>query len=100
MASDGETRIMFTSSAKLIFHIPYAMSLKDKRQVRRSIIDKARNKFNASIAEVDTQDMWKTLSVGVAVVSGSVSHAQELMDEIIRFMEDNSEAELIGIEIA
>ena len=88
---------MFTLSAKFIFYIPYAMSLKDKRQVRRSIIEKTRNKFNAAVAEVDTQDMWKTLSV--AVVSVSATHAQELMNEIIRFMEDNSEAELIGIEI-
>jgi uncharacterized protein YlxP (DUF503 family) len=89
---------MYTVSAKLTFHIPAAMSLKDKRQVRRSLIEKTRSRFNASVAEVDTQDVHRTLTVGVAVVSGDAAHARQSMDEIIRFMEENEEAELIEIE--
>lgn len=45
---------MHTLSAKLTFYIPHAASLKDKRQVCRSLTDKSRQKFNAAIAEVDT----------------------------------------------
>jgi len=89
---------MFTLSFKLTFHIPHSASLKDKRQVRRSLIDKTRRRFNASVAEVDTQEAHQRLTIGVAVVSGSVTHAQLSMDEIIRFMEDNADGELIGIE--
>ena len=89
---------MYTLSAKLTFHIPYACSLKDKRQVSRSIIAKVRQKFNVSIAEVDTQDVHRTLTLGIAVVSGEMSHAQNSLDEVIRFMEDNVDAELMGIE--
>jgi len=89
---------MYTLSAKLTFYIPHATSLKDKRQIRRSLVEKARRKFNASIAEVDTQDIHQTLTLGVAVVSGDFSHAQNSLDEIIRFMEKNSEAELIKVE--
>ena len=89
---------MTTISAKLTFYIPHAASLKDKRQVCRSIIDKARQKFNASIAEVGTQDLHQILTIGVAVVSGESSHAQNCMDEIIRFMDDNAEAELTEVE--
>ena len=47
---------MHTLSAKLTFHIPHATSLKDKRQIRRSIIDKARHRFNASIAEISDME--------------------------------------------
>jgi len=89
---------MYTLSAKLTFHIPHAASLKDKRQVRRSLIDKTRQRFNVSIAEVDTQDMHQTLTIGVAVVSGEAAHAQRTLDEVIRFMEEHADAELTGIE--
>ena len=89
---------MKTLSARLTFHISFADSLKDKRQVCRSIIDKARQRFNASIAEVDTQDIRQTLTIGVAVVSGETSHAQRYLDEIIRFMENHTDAELTRIE--
>jgi len=89
---------MITLSAKLTFYIPHATSLKDKRQVRRSLIDKTRQRFNVSIAEVDTQDTHQTLTLGVAVVSGEVSRAQNSLDEIIRFMENNPDAELTGVE--
>ena len=85
--------------ARLTYFIPHAASLKDKRQIRRSIIDKARHKFNVSIAEVDTQDLIQTLTIGIAVVSGDMAHAQKSLDEIIRHMEVNSEAELTEVEL-
>jgi len=89
---------MIIESAKLTFYIPHASSLKDKRQVCKSIIDKARQRFNASIAEVDTHDIHKTLTIGIAVVSGDTTHARQSLDTIIRFMENNPEAELTSID--
>ena len=90
---------MYTLSAKLTFYIPHAGSIKDKRQVCRSLVDKARKKFNASIAEVDTQDIHQTLTLGIAVVSGEVAHAQNSIDEIIRYMEIHADAELVEVEV-
>jgi uncharacterized protein YlxP (DUF503 family) len=89
---------MTTLSAKLTFHIPGAASLKDKRRVGRSLADRARKRFNASIAEVDTQDIHQTLTIGIAVVSGDAAHARRSLDKIIRYMAENSEAELIRAE--
>ena len=89
---------MYTESAKLTFYIPHAMSLKDKRQVCRSIVDKARQKFNASVAEVDTQDVHQTLTIGIAVVSGDSAHAEQSLNAVIRFMEEHADAELTGVE--
>jgi len=91
-------KIMITVSAKLTFYIAHATSLKDKRQVCRSLIDKARQRFNVSVAEVDTQDIHQTLTIGVVVVSGDAAHAQRSLDEIIRFMEEHSDAELTEVE--
>jgi len=89
---------MHTESAKLTFYIPHATSLKDKRQVCRSLIDKTRKRFNVSIAEVDSQDVHQTLTIGIAVVSGEASHAEQSLDTIIRFMEENADAELTRVE--
>jgi len=89
---------MYTQSAKLTFYIPHATSLKEKRQVCRSLIDKSRKRFNASIAEVATQDMHQTLTIGVAVVSGEAAHAQKYLDEIVRYMEEHADAELNEVE--
>ena len=85
---------MYTESAKLKFYIPHSNSLKDKRQICRSLIEKTRRKFNVSIAEVDTQDIHQTLTIGIAVVSGSATHAQKSLDNIIRYMEDIADADI------
>ena len=85
--------------AELTFFIPHAASLKDKRRIVRGIIDKTRHKFNASVAEVDTQDILKTLTIGVAVVSGDVSHTRSMLDAIVRFMEEHADAELSGVKM-
>jgi uncharacterized protein YlxP (DUF503 family) len=90
---------MTVVSAKLTFYLSHATSLKDKRQVAKSLIEKSKHRFNASIAEVDTQDMHKTLTIGVAVVSGTAAHARHLLDDLIRFLGDSTDAELLSVQI-
>ena len=90
---------MITLSAKLKLYILSATSLKDKRQVRQSLIAKARTKFNVSIAEVDTQDIHQTLTLGIAIVSADGKHARQMFDEIVRFVEENADAELVEIRM-
>ena len=89
---------MYVLSVKLVFYITHVNSLKDKRQISRSLIEKTRQRYNVAVAEVDTQDIHQTLSLGIAVVSGDMTHAQKCLDEVIRFMEMNEEAELMEIE--
>ena len=89
---------MYIFSARLTFWIDHAASLKDKRQVSRSLIDQTRHRFNASVAEVDAQDICQTLIIGVAVVSGEAAHARHVLDGIVRFMEERADAELTSVE--
>ena len=89
---------MYVLSSKLVFYIPHANSLKDKRQISRSLIEKTRKRYNVAVSEVDTQDIHRTLSLGIAVTSGDMTHAQRSLDEVIRFMEMNEEAELRAVE--
>jgi len=88
---------MYVKSAELRFYNHYAVSLKDKRQILRSLIDKTRRRFNASVAETGSQDLPQTITIGVAVVSGDISHAGRMLDNIIRFMEVNADAELTEV---
>jgi len=90
---------MHTASAELTFYIPHAASLKDKRQICRSLIDKTRHRFNVSVAETGTQDMHQTLTIGISLVSGDASYARQALEEIIRFIESHADANLTKIQM-
>ncbi len=54
--------------------IPHAQSLKDRRQVVRSIKDKLRHGFNVSISELDDGIVWNRATLGVAAISSSTAY--------------------------
>src|SRR4029077_15614313 len=56
-----------------------AKSLKDKRQVVRSLKDRLRNSFNISIAEIDVTDLWQRATLGVVSISASRDYLEGLM---------------------
>ncbi len=82
----------------LTFHAPYVNSLKEKRMILKSIIEKTKHKFNVSIAEVDTQDVHRILTIGFACVSNEMRHVERMMEQIVNFMQEHTEAELVGVE--
>ena len=59
-----------------------AQSLKDKRQVVRSLKDRLRNSFNISIAEIDVTDLWQRATLGVVSISGSRDYLEGLMRNV------------------
>jgi uncharacterized protein YlxP (DUF503 family) len=59
-----------------------AQSLKDKRQVLRSLKDRLRNSFNISIAEIDVTDLWQRATLGVVSISGSRDYLEGLMRNV------------------
>jgi len=68
----------------LELRIEGAQSLKDKRQVLRSLKDKLRNGFNVAVAELDANDLWQRATIGVVSISGSQDYLQELMQSVER----------------
>ncbi len=68
----------------LELRIEGAHSLKDKRQVLRSMKDKLRNKFNVAVAELDANDLWQRATIGVVSISGSQDYLQGLMENVER----------------
>jgi uncharacterized protein len=67
----------------LELHIPDAQSLKDKRQVLRSLKDKLRRKFNVAVAELDHQDVWQRSVVGIVTLSNEERHVQESLQKVL-----------------
>lgn len=89
---------MYIKTVKITLRLFDAFSLKDKRSVIKSIIQKTHNKFNVSIAEVDAQDMLNKAVIGIAIVSNSSLFNEQCFDKIISFIEDSYEVELIDAE--
>ena len=69
--------------------IEQADSLKDKRQVVKSLIQHVRNKFNVSVAEVDDLDIWRRAIVGIAVVSNDATFANQILNKVVNHIEDD-----------
>jgi uncharacterized protein YlxP (DUF503 family) len=83
---------------KVTLRASWSHSLKEKRMVVRSIIQKLKNKFNISVAEVDEQDIHQTIVIGIAGICGTSSQLDSTMEHIITFIECNTEAEIVDIE--
>ena len=66
----------------LEIHIADAQSLKDKRQVLRSLKDRLRAHFNVAVAELEHQELWQRSRVGVVSISGDGKHLEESMETI------------------
>ena len=67
----------------LELHIPEAQSLKDKRQVLRSLKDRLRREFNVAVAELEHQDVWQRSVVGVVTISNEEKHVNEVLQKVL-----------------
>lgn len=64
-------------------------SLKEKRQIVKSILERLRNRFNVSCAETDLNDVWKNAVITIAYVSNSSSHVDEVLSKVVNFVEND-----------
>ncbi len=75
--------------------IPMSQSLKDRRQVVRSILDGARRRFGVSAAEVGGQDTWQRATLGFAVVASEARIAEDTVAALDRFLWSHPEIEIV-----
>ena len=66
----------------LELRIEHARSLKDRRQVVRSMKDQLRQGFNVSVAEMDEAVTWQSATIGVVAISGSRDYLQGLIEKV------------------
>ncbi|NLO09681.1 MAG: DUF503 domain-containing protein [Clostridiales bacterium] len=89
---------MVVGTLKIRLYVPWVQSLKEKRMVVKSLCAKVKNKFNVSIAEIEDQDIHKSIVIGFACVTNDNSHADQILDNVIKFIEAITEGEIIHIE--
>lgn len=91
---------MIIGTCTITLHLPVARSLKEKRQVVKSLLARVRNEFNVSAAEVAAQDAWQTAVFGVACVSTSQQYAHGQLEAVVRFIEQQRpDVPLVSYEI-
>jgi hypothetical protein len=90
---------MIVVAAMITLIIPENDSLKGKRRVIKSLIERVRHKFEAAVAEVGDNDLWQKARIGVALV-GNDSHLLETrLQQIMKFMENQHLAEIIDSQV-
>jgi uncharacterized protein YlxP (DUF503 family) len=90
---------MIIGTAKINLYANWVHSLKEKRMVVKSILAKVKNKFNVSIAEIENQDYHQTITIGIACVSNDTGHANSMLQQVIDYIENNTEAIMENVDI-
>jgi len=83
----------------LEIHLPDARSLKDKRQVLRSLKDRLRAHFNVAVAELDHMDLWQRSLVGVVTLSNDERHLEESLQAVLAESERLLGRDLVSHEV-
>lgn len=87
---------MHIGACIVTLQLPASHSLKDKRQVVRSLTERLRRRFNVAIAEVEEQDVWQTAVLGLTVVSNDPGHAEQQLRAVLEAIEESRlDAELV-----
>ena len=88
---------MHVLAMEIDLHLGECRSLKARRAVLKPIVEGSRRRFGVASAEVDGGDTWQRASLGFAVVSNSVHHATEVMDEVERFVWSAAGVQVLGV---
>ncbi len=80
---------MVVGICRVTINIGGSFSLKDKRSVVKSIINRIRSRYNVAIAEVSLNDNWRRAVLGIACVSNESAHADKMLEEVIAYIESD-----------
>ena len=83
---------------KITLRASWVHSLKEKIMVVKSIVQRLKNKFNVSVGEVHEQDIHQIIVIGISAVCGDQKQVDSTLENLIDFVEENTDAEIINIE--
>lgn len=89
---------MYVAVCRLELRIPSAHTLKDKRQVIKSILNRIKNR-NLSVAETGLQDIHQRSEIGFAIVSNDRNVSEDICRKTVDFIEDNYPVEIVSAEL-
>ncbi len=80
---------MFTGTAKICIHLQGTDTLKDKRRIVKSVIERLKSRFNVSAAEIDRLDNKRMAVIGIAVVSNDRTFTVSQLETIMNFINND-----------
>lgn len=83
---------------KVTLRASWVHSLKEKRMIVKSVVQRLKNKFNISVVEASEQDIHQTIVIGIAGICASSAQADSTMENVINFIECSTDAEIVNIE--
>ena len=90
---------MVVSMIKLIIELPEVGSLKDKRRLVKSLIEKLIRRYRITMAEVDLNESLSFAQIGGALVSNSRSHGERVMQKVLHFAEEECLGRIQDVQI-
>jgi uncharacterized protein YlxP (DUF503 family) len=92
---------MFVGILRLALHLPAPGSLKSKRHLVRSAVDRVKARYNVSIAEVAENDLWQRSVLGVTAVGNEHAFVNETLDKVADFVASmhGGQIQVIGRDI-
>jgi uncharacterized protein YlxP (DUF503 family) len=86
---------MVVGIVRFELHLPAARTLKDKRQVVRSMKERLRERVRAAVSEVEYQDLWQRAAIGLAVVAPDGGQVHELLQSARTIVESYFQVQLL-----
>jgi uncharacterized protein YlxP (DUF503 family) len=86
---------MVVGTLKVEFRLIDNRSLKGKRKVVKSMVDRVKSKFNVSVAEVGSNDKWQKIELGVTSVGNDRRHVDSSLNNVLRFLDSLCLAQMI-----
>ena len=87
---------MLVGVCQIELFVPESNSLKSKRGVLNSVKTRIRNKFNVSVAEVDNNDKWQRISLGISMITNERKFLDKTFGEIFKLIELDGRAEILN----
>lgn len=90
---------MVVGILRIELHLHDNRSLKGKRKIVKSMVERTKHKFNAAIAEVGSNDKWQKIELGVCTVGNDRRHVDASLTNILAFLESLGLAEIVDSQI-
>ncbi|MFW6147779.1 MAG: DUF503 domain-containing protein [Thermodesulfobacteriota bacterium] len=90
---------MVVGTITISLYIRDNRSLKEKRKIVKSVIAKVHHRFNASIAEIDSNDKWQMIGLGVSVVGNDRRFVNSALDKVLTYIDSLYLGEMITSDI-
>ncbi|MFH1350749.1 MAG: DUF503 domain-containing protein [Pseudomonadota bacterium] len=89
---------MIVGIVKIEFRLYDNRSLKEKRKIVKSMVDKVKHKFNVAIAEVGSNDKWQKVELGITTVGNDRRHIDSSLNNVLAFLDSMYLAEIVDLK--